>query len=424
MLPDTLKPTCRRITAILAFALLPACSTPPAPRPDMPAPPIIVGVSGDYPPFCEARSGPGTWQGYSGFDIELLRQLSADLGRPVSLRPYRWGELSKLMAEGRLDLAVCGITLRGDRASAMAFSRPYASSGAVTVIRAEDAAELPTLAALDRPGRRIAVNAGGHLERVARSRFRHAELRPLDDNRRLREALARGGVEAVVSDIHEAGRWSGVRQLGPFTSDLKALAMPLDRLPLRRDIDDWLARQEASGGLAALRQRQLLAGAAASPAGWCARALAVAIDLRLSLMPRVAAVKRRARLPISDPAQERQVLARVRADAGRAGLDEAAAGRLFQVLMAQARQIQARSPTAAAADVSLADLRRAVAAASDSLLPEIARCRSVLAGQEEAVRGSLDDRLSDRLDEGAIEALLAVLPPRADFSPSRVSEQR
>ena len=65
-----------------------------------------------------------------------------------------------------------------------------------------------------------------------------------------------------------------------------------------------------------------------------------------------------------------------------------------------------------------------MSAASDSLLPEIARCRSVLAGQEEAVRGSLDDRLSDRLDEGAIEALLAVLPPRADFSPSRVSEQR
>ena len=53
----------------------------------VPKPILQVGLSGDYPPFCQVEGAGEAWKGYSGFDAELLRKLEADLG--WSLRPAR-----------------------------------------------------------------------------------------------------------------------------------------------------------------------------------------------------------------------------------------------------------------------------------------------------------------------------------------------
>ena len=225
----------------------------------VPKPILQVGLSGDYPPFCQVDGAGGAWKGYSGFDAELLRKLEADLG--WSLRPARfeWPRLASAMAEGRFDLAACGVTVRPDRAASMVFSRPYATSGAVAVIRAESANRAGGLAGLNRPGVRIGVNAGGHLERVARQRFDRASIQTLTDNRQLRNVLESGAVDAVISDVHEAARWPNAITLGPFTQDFKALALPLDHLREREAVNAWLAGLEASGWLSAQRRRRVIA---------------------------------------------------------------------------------------------------------------------------------------------------------------------
>ena len=58
---------------------------------------------------------------------------------------------------------------------------------------------------LDRPAVRIAVNQGGHLERVARARFPRATIAAIPDNAVVREALRAGKADAAGA-AHDAGQ--------------------------------------------------------------------------------------------------------------------------------------------------------------------------------------------------------------------------
>lgn len=394
-------------------ALLAGCATPHNPDNDRLTSPFRVGISGDYPPFCLRASDPAASLGYQGFDLDLLQRLTPDLDLPQAQAvPFQWPNLAQTLAGNRVDLAVCGITVRHDRARAMIFTRPYAVSGAVAVLPRRDVARFKTLADLDQPGVRLGVNAGGHLERVARAHFPRAILQSTRNNLELRSLLETGRVDAVISDTLEAATWDDVALLGPFTHDRKAMALPLDHVELRDRIDDWLAARETDGWLP--QQRQALgAQAALSPEQACAEAISANLSQRFSLMPWVAAVKRRESLPITDPAQEAKILAQARAMAIREGLPENEAARLFTVLMELSKSIQARDGNAEAEGLDLPQLRLAVAGVSSALLPEIRRCARTLADHPGVLENTLRHDLGEWLEANQVESLLEVLPPRA-----------
>ncbi|SMF94303.1 Chorismate mutase [Methylomagnum ishizawai] len=224
--------------------------------------------------------------------------------------------------------------------------------------------------------------------------------------------LETGRVDAVISDTLEAATWDDVALLGPFTQDRKAMALPLDHVELRDRIDDWLAARETDGWLP--QQRQALgAQAAMAPEQVCAEAISANLSQRFSLMPWVAAVKRRESLPIIDPAQEAKVLAQARAMAAREGLPENEAARLFTVLMELSKSIQARNGNAEAEGLGLPELRLAVAGVSSALLPEIRRYVGILADHSEMLETTLRHDLGEWLDADKVGSLLEVLPPRA-----------
>lgn len=414
-----------RLSIAVIGVVLTACSAwRPGPAATPPAPNLRVGLSGDYPPFCQSASGPGSWLGHRGFDVDLLTRLSADLRLPsVKAERFQWPDLSDVMRTSGVDLAACGITVRRDRALTMAFTRPYAISGAVAVLRTPDANRFKALTALNQPDVRLGVNAGGHLERVARSRFPQATIRTTSDNRGVQSLLDAGEVDAIISDNYEAGSWRDVVMLGPFTHDRKTIALPLDRLPLRDQIDDWLAAREADGWLPEKR-RALGAQAAFPPEEVCAEALSASIELRFSLLPLVAAVKRRDRLPIADAAQEAVVLEQAREIASQEGLSKAAATRLFAVLIDISKRIQQQEPATEAGNLTLPALRRALTAASRSLLPEIRRCRSVLTVDSKSLDAAIHRSLADWLNEDQIQVLLSALPPRMSFTGSAALQGR
>lgn len=405
-----------RYCALWPVAILAACAALDSPDGSQRTPSLRVGISGDYPPFCLATADPAAWLGYRGFDLDLLRQLARDLDLPQAQAvPFQWPNLVKTLAENGVDLAVCGITVRPDRARAMIFTRPYAVSGAMAAVPRRDSARFKALTDLDQPGIRLGVNAGGHLERVTRARFPRAMIQTTRNNLELQNLLKAGIVDAVVSDTIEAASWRDVALLGPFTHDRKAMALPLDGLDLRDHINDWLAAREADGWLP--RQRKALGDQATlSPEQVCAEALSASLDQRFSLMPLVAAVKRRDGLPITDPEQEAKVLGQAKDMTARQGLPESEAARLFTVLMGLSKSIQERNRNTNADGFSLPELRRAVAGASSSLLPEIRRCARTLADHPGALETALRRDLGKWLDTDQIKSLLDVLPPRA-FGP-------
>jgi cyclohexadienyl dehydratase len=287
----------RRGRWIVALLLLTACASGEAEAPAA----LRVGTSGDYAPF-SVRAPDGRRE---GFDVALVRAWARERGLRVRWVRFAWATLERDFAAGRFDLVASGVTVRPERSLAGRFSVPTASAGAVALVREGEAA------ALERAGVRIAVNRGGHLERVAERLFPRARLLPRTPNHAVREALLTGEADAALTDTLEAPHWlagtNGLDVLGPFTRDWKAFWLPADAAERERDLDGWLLAREADGTLAALRARHL--GAPGEATATPLAALAAAVAERLALMPLVAEAKRASGTPVRAPAQESAVIA-------------------------------------------------------------------------------------------------------------------
>jgi cyclohexadienyl dehydratase len=339
------------VTCALVAELVTALSSPARMAT---APPLRVGTSGDYAPFSVvSETAPG---GFDGFDVVLARAFAEAEGRPLELVRFRWPELETALREGRFDVAMSGVTVRTERSLIGRFSLPVAESGAVALVR--DAKRFPDLASLGRGSPRIVVNAGGHLEHVARAQFPKAQVVALATNDDVRRAILEGRADAAVSDTLEAREWrrsaGELLVLGPFSRDRKAPLLRAELSELGAHLDLWLMAREADGTLAELRKTWLgdpHAEATAAPLA----ALLAAADERLALMPLVGEAKRRAGLPVADEAQEARVLdAALRAvreaavQSGRQAPSESSVRSVFQALFATARHLESEiSPTPA-----------------------------------------------------------------------------
>jgi cyclohexadienyl dehydratase len=319
------------LAAAVGLGLAAACALPRRPQ----APPLRVGTTGDYAPFSLARGGA-----FEGLDIEVAGRFARDLGRELVLVAVRWADLGRDLAGARFDVAMGGVTVRPERALQGTFTRPVAETGAVVLVA-------PTLARtreeVDRPSVRLAVNAGGHLEQVARRLLPRASLVPSADNRALPGLVLAGAADAVLTDDVEAQVFApslpALARIGPLTRDRKAYLARDPALAAR--LDAWLRAREADGTLDRLRARWL---GAATPlrAAFDSDVAAVLclIDLRLAFMPAVAAAKESAGRPVADPDQEARVLASVRARAGERELPADAVERLFRAQLDAARSVQ------------------------------------------------------------------------------------
>jgi cyclohexadienyl dehydratase len=324
---------------------------------------LRVGSSGDYAPFTSVPDDMWT-----GLDIDLAMRLAKDLGARIELVPFTWSSLATDVGRGSFDVAASGVTVRADRALVGRFSRPYATTGAVALVRPRERPRFPGVAALNRPGVRLAVNRGGHLERVARRLFPEATLLLQGRNVELAAQVTSGSADAALSDSAEAYavRGAGLATVGPFTRDRKALLVSAGAPALAAWCDEWLRARELDGFLPSLRRRWL------GPAGgraWAADRESVLADvqLRSELMPFVAAAKRASNLPIEDTAQEARVIARVRGVASAAGLDPDSVAALYAVLIGAAKSIQtAAAPAPQAA--TLDQLRSALGALDEHLI--------------------------------------------------------
>jgi cyclohexadienyl dehydratase len=326
-------------------------------------PSLRVATSGDYAPFSsEEESGK-----LRGMDIDIAERLGRDLGMEIQFVRFAWPDLERKLEGGELDVAMSGITMRPDRAVAGLYTRPYALTGAVALVRSDGT--IRKVADLERPSVRLVVNAGGHLERATRARFPRASVTTTTDNWSLAPQVREGKVDAAITDSAEVRQWldRSLRALGPFTYDHKAFLLPAAQAALAERIDAWLAERERDGWLSELRARWLGDGAALDGRAMAREAVVALVELRLGLMPAVAAAKREAGLALEDPAQEERVLERARAAAG--GAASRVEG-VYRLLIEMAKSVQ-RQASAPSAPQPLDRLRAAIARIDDRLVPEL-----------------------------------------------------
>ena len=337
---------------------------------------LRVGTSGDYAPFSIA--GAGSWNAGgrrpatppTGFDPAVASAYAADRGLAIEWVRFRWPDLLADLAADRFDVAMSGVTVRPDRSLAGRFSVPVCETGALLLIdpqagvfRDLDLRAGPPLAGspvgtpragishteIDRRAVRIAVNAGGHLERVTRRHFPNASVIAVSDNRAVLEKVLSGNADAAATDTQEVLSWAArapaLETWGPFTRDQKAYLWGPDREGLADDLDDWLQESEANGRLARLRSEYLAGDQTALSTGL--PALVGGIAERLALMPMVAEAKRLSGDPIEVPEREERVIQagqlRTREIARKLGIpapDAAGVRALFRAQIEAAKAIQ------------------------------------------------------------------------------------
>ncbi len=408
------RPTLARWGAVAAIVLAAACSAHRPIKTETAS--LRVGTSGDYPPF-SVHAADGTW---SGFDVEVARAYAAARGRRLELVPFRWADLATRVAAGDFDAAMSGITVRADRLLVGTLTAAVARAEAVVLVRRGD----PPRDGLDRAGVRIAVNRGGHLERVARDRLAHATLVTIDDNRRLPAMLADREVEAIVSDTLEAATFdpSAFVIAARWSRDRKAYWVAPGRDALADDLDAWLLARERDGMLPRLRAERLVGDTTPATSPELARVADLAAR-RLLLMPEVAAAKHAAGLPIVDAPREAAVITRAVERARAAGLDAAGAEHLARAEIGAARAVQEATrsaPTPRPPDApTLATLRPRIDALDTALLRAITVARGAAVKVERgplaaALRADADIVGFDEAHAGAVAAALAeVLRPDA-----------
>lgn len=288
--------------------------------------PLRIGTSFDYHPFSISHlpiPDPAIRESIDGFDIAVARAFeNSRHTKNVEPRWVRfvWPKLHSDFESNRFDIAMSGVTVRTERSLSGRFSVPVALSGAVAIIRDGFATRATDL---NRTGTVIAVNAGGHLERVARHHFPKANVIATSSNLLVMPEFLEGRADAAITDLHEVRAWRGTHPglavVGPFTRDYKAYWIQPRRDNLARELDLWLIARERDGTLGRFREHYFGEGnweRTALPTA----ALAAAVAERRSLMPLVAEAKRHSGAAVEDLEREAVVL-----DAGVRSVQRAAA---------------------------------------------------------------------------------------------------
>lgn len=190
---------------LMALASLAATSAQAGPRLDriLDSKVLRVGTPGDYRPFAIKTDA-----GYAGHDIELIEQLSKELGAKVEYVPTTWPNLLKDLQADKFDVAVGGITRNVARLRGADMLPGYAPFGKVALVRAADKARFQQPADLNQSTVRVIKNPGGTNETYVLQNMGASQIATHDKNAEIPALIAEGQGDVMITETYEALHYS------------------------------------------------------------------------------------------------------------------------------------------------------------------------------------------------------------------------
>jgi len=180
---------------------------------------LRVGTSGDYKPFSfvvpksEVDKGRLAMNevGSSllkkkdediliGYDIDAAQRLADDLGVKLEFVPFEWRNLIAGLLADKYDIAMSGVTIRLERAKAVAFSDPYILIGSSPLVRKEDARKFRSWQDVDRPGVNVVITLGTSNDQIVTKRFKNATIKRITAPASTVAELLAGRADATITD--------------------------------------------------------------------------------------------------------------------------------------------------------------------------------------------------------------------------------
>jgi polar amino acid transport system substrate-binding protein len=208
---------------------------------------LLVGTSWNIPWVMRDPQGE-----FQGFEIDVARQLAADLGVDLTLVAVPFPELTDAVQSGKIDVVVAGYSITPQRALVVDFSNPYGNSALQLIVHKDLAAQ-----DIDRADLKIGARAGTTGEAAARNRLPKTQIVAFPDERSLYAALRAGAVDgalaysprttmAVAQSEGKLAVATGVTEL-PHT--VEGFAVRKGEQGMLNFLNAWIAYWQADGWL-------------------------------------------------------------------------------------------------------------------------------------------------------------------------------
>ncbi len=150
-----------------------------------------------YAPFeMEAEEGDG----YTGFDIELLEAVAADLGLTTTVKDLPFDGILGALPAGDCDIVGSAVSITPEREEQVLFSESYFESKQSLMVLTEDEATYPDLESL--AGKTIGVQSGTTGAAYAEeNKPEGATIKEFEGGEDLFGALTAGDIEAALQDF-------------------------------------------------------------------------------------------------------------------------------------------------------------------------------------------------------------------------------
>ncbi len=134
-----------------------------------------------------------------GFEIDVARQLAADMGVKIEFVPTKWAGIIPALLTGKFDVIIGGMSVRPDRNLKVNFTIPYDYAGQSIVANKKIAAGFNRLEDFNRPDVTIAARLGSTAADAANKYMPAAKKKFFDDEAQVIQEVLNGRAHAAVA---------------------------------------------------------------------------------------------------------------------------------------------------------------------------------------------------------------------------------
>lgn len=211
---------------------------------------LKVGTTGDWNPM--TMKDPAT-NGYTGYDIDVMTALAADLGVEVEFVPTDWKTLVNGVTSGQYQITGSA-SISPARAKAAGYSQSYFTLATVPLINRQDAERFKDWADLDKADVVVAATLGTTQEKQVKEFFPNAEHKIVESPARDYQEVLAGRAQAHITSNVEAQKLVEqypelmiVPVSAPRARTPIAMLMPQDDQVWINYVNTWITLKKESG---------------------------------------------------------------------------------------------------------------------------------------------------------------------------------
>ena len=145
---------------------------------------------------------------FQGFDIDLAREIAKEADLKLEIRDKKFDELIGELDRGLGDFLISGMTVTGERAFTVSFTKPYFLTRTLALLAVPGADAVKTLSDLDDPARKVVAKLGTTGEKASRTRLPRAQITTLGEETHCALQVAQGRADAFVYDEMQIRRYA------------------------------------------------------------------------------------------------------------------------------------------------------------------------------------------------------------------------